>query len=188
MKGAFVDFYAEYRRHGSTDGLTADEQALKMLETCAKLIAAGYKGAAITYSANEGQTKALEAAYAAGRYSAGIQGLNQAEVMTKLEDDLGTDRWSALQLKMRIAPITTIPDSATDPAAVVKSDLARIRQYLTDGWAILGWQNQDSRGTDHPYAIGGGVVQLTNAIKAEIQDGLKALAAGFPPPATDLNP
>ncbi len=152
-----------------------------MLRTCEKLVAAGYKGAAITYSANEGQTKALEAAYAAGQYSGHIQGLNQAEVMEKLEAHLGTN-WTALQLKMRIAPITTIPDPGTDPAAIVKSDLARIRQYLVDGWAILGWQNQDSRGTSHPYAIGGGVVHLTNAIKTEIQDGLKALAADFPPP------
>ena len=84
---------------------------------------------------------------------------------------------------MRIAPITTIPNAGTDPSAIVKSDLARIRNYLTDGWAILGWQNQGSRGTSHPYAIGGGIQQLSDPIKAEIQGGLKALAADFPPEA-----
>ena len=182
MQGAFIDFYLEYRRRGGAGGLTADQQAVAMLQACKKLVAAGHKGAAITYSANEGQTKALEAAYAAGRYIAHIQGLNQAEVMEQLEGHLGND-WTDLQLKMRIAPITTIPSAGTDPVAIVKSDLARIRQYLVDGWAILGWQNQDTRGTIHPYAIGGGVVQLPNARKDEIQGGLKALAAEFPSPA-----
>jgi hypothetical protein len=181
MQGAFIDFFLEYRPRGSTQGLTADQEAVEMLKACEKLVAAGYLGAAITYSANEDQTKALEAAYAAGVYTAHISGLNQAVVMERLEDHLGNN-YTALQLKMRIAPITTIPNVGTDPAAIVKSDLARIRQYLTDGWAILGWQNQDSRGTKDPYAIGGGVAHLSNAIKAEIQGGLKALAADFPPP------
>jgi hypothetical protein len=179
VKGVFIDFYLEYRRDGSQGGLTSDDQALAMLEECKRLVAAGYKGAAITYSANEGQTKDLEAAYAAGRYKASIHGANQAQVMEKLEDHLGKD-WKDLQLKMRIAPITTIPDAGTDPSAIVKSDLERIHQYLTDGWAILGWENQDSRGTSHPYAIGGGVQHLAAQINAEIQGGLKALAAEFP--------
>lgn len=180
MKGAFIDLYLEYQKDGSQGGMTSDEQALAILEECKRLLAAGYKGAAITYSANEGQTKDLEAAYAAGRYKAPIHGANQAQVMEKLEGHLAKD-WKDFQLKVRIAPITTIPDAGTDPSAIVKSDLERIHQYLTDGWAILGWENQDSRGTSYPYAIGGGVKRLAAPISAEIQGGLKALAAEFPP-------
>ena len=102
MKGAFIDFYLEYRTAHGAGGLTNDEQALEMLKACKRLIAAGCKGAAVIFSANENQTKDLEAAYAAGRYKAPIYGANQAQVMEKLEDHLGKD-WTDLQLKMRIA-------------------------------------------------------------------------------------
>ena len=181
MQGAFIDFYLEYYDAGTGTGLNADQQAVEMLKACASLVAKGFKGAAITYSANEGQTKALEAAYAAGQYSGHVTGGHQAEPMTQLEDRLGLD-WTQLQLKMRIAPITTIPDAGTDWATIVASDLTRIRQYLVDGWAVLGWQNQKSRGTSHPYAIGGGYQKLPAAIATQIQDGLKAMATDFPPP------
>ena len=120
-------------------------------------------------------------AYAAGNYMAGIDGANQAQVMNAMEAHLGGQDWKELQMKVRIAPITTIPDKGTDPLQIVQADLARIRDQLDQGWAILGWQNQTTG--DHRYAIGGGVKKLDDAVDKAIQEGLQSLAADYPPPS-----
>ncbi|MEO1027820.1 MAG: hypothetical protein AAFX02_02070 [Pseudomonadota bacterium] len=179
--GQFINFLLKYKSGTTPDGLDNPGQANAILTKAKALIDAGQVGVAIIYSANEGQTDALEKAYGAGLYSAHIGGANQAEVMHDMEGALGTDAWSELQLKMRIAPITTIPFTS-DPATIIASDLKRIEDYLKNGWAILGWQNQGTVGDpDHPYAIGGGVAaHLLPAIDQQIQDGLKKLAAAYP--------
>lgn len=180
--GVFVDFYLQYAARtpsGAARGLGNHDQALAILQEARRQIAAGHPGAAVIYSANEGQTRDLARAYAAGGFSAGIIGAHQAEVMTEMEALLATTAWQDLRNKARIAPITTIPDQS-DPESIVLRDLQTIRDYLDQGYAILGWINQDSRGTNHPYAIGGGVVQLDPAIATLIQDGLRKLATDFP--------
>ena len=180
MTGAFIDFPLTYKSGHAPGGLSNHEQAVAILTKGRALVAAGHPGAAIIYSANEGQTDDLAKAYGEGKYKAGIVGANQAEVMTTLETLLGEDDWTDLQLKMRIAPITTIPIHS-DPLEIVESDLARIRAYLEDGWAVLGWQNQDCHAPDHPYAIGGGVASTMRAdVKQAIQGGLRQLARDFP--------
>lgn len=174
--GAFIDFPLNYQE------LTDDQQAIAILVKGKQLLAAGFPVVAITYSANEGQTRALAKAYAAGNYMAGIDGLNQAQVMKAMEAHLGDQDWKEVQMKVRIAPITTIPDKGTDPPQIVKADIARIHDQLDQGWAILGWQNQTTVHQDkHPYAIGGGVAgTLLADVQRAIQDGLKSLAAAYP--------
>lgn len=186
--GVFLDFYLEYSvksPSGTVSGLGNHAQALAILQEARRQIAAGHPGAAVIYSANEGQTRDLARVYASGGFSAGIIGAHQAEVMTQLETLLATDAWKDLRNKARIAPITTIPD-LSDPTTIVNRDLQAIRDYLEQGWAILGWINQETRGTDHPYAIGGGVIQLDPAIANLIQTELKTLATDFPPTASPV--
>jgi hypothetical protein len=186
--GAFLDFYLEYSvksPSGTVSGLGNHAQALAILQEARRQIAAGHPGAAVIYSANEGQTRDLARVYAAGGFSAGIVGAHQAEVMTQMETLLATDPWKDLRNKARIAPITTIPD-LSDPLAIVKRDLQGIRDYLDQGWAILGWINQDTQGTDHPYAIGGGVTQLAPTIANLIQTELKTFATDFPPTISSM--
>ena len=174
-KGAFHEIMLRY----GAGGLSNEEQAVAILTQIDELVRDGHPGGAITYSANEGQTDALEQAYASGRYEAGISGANQAEVMARMEHLLGTDAWSHLQLKARIAPITTIPFQS-DSLEVVEADIGRIEGMLRDGWAILGWRNQSCDDT-HRYAIGGGVKKLDQDVEDAIQNGLKRLAAAYPP-------
>ena len=173
--GAFHDIMLRY----GVGGLSNEEQAVAILTRIAELVDEGHEGGAITYSANEGQTDALQAAYAAGRYEAHVSGANQAQVMAHMERLLGTNAWSRLQMKARIAPITTIP-YASDKVEVVKTDLDRIEGLLEDGWAILGWRNQGCD-DEHRYAIGGGVQKLDDEVERTIQEGLKRLAAAYPP-------
>lgn len=180
--GAFIDFQLIYQADPNDGGLTSDQQAIEILKKAKQLLATGFPVVAITYSANEGQTRDLVKAYAAGNYMAGIEGMNQAQVMNAMETNLGYPAWKDLQMKVRIAPITTIPDKDSDPVQIVQADIARIHDQLDQGWAILGWQNQKTiNRRDHPYAIGGGVaVSLPAAVEAAIQNGLKSLAAAYP--------
>jgi hypothetical protein len=180
--GAFINFLMTFQVKPGDGGLTNDQQALAILSKARQLLAAGFPVVAIIYSANEGQTRALVKAYAAGNYMAGIYGANQAQVMEAMEAHLGRQEWKALQMKVRIAPITTIPDKGTDPVQVVNADVARIQDQLNQGWAILGWQNQNTiNRQDHPYAIGDGAAgSLPAAVETAIQDGLKSLAAAYP--------
>jgi hypothetical protein len=96
--GRFIDFTMVYA-DGRPDGLDNDQQAQKIVDTARGLIGEGAPGVAITYSANQGQTKALVRAYAAGDYAAGISGANQAQVMPNIlviwGDDIGQSNISA---------------------------------------------------------------------------------------------
>jgi hypothetical protein len=179
--GSFIDFPLFYQP--SDGGLTEDQQAEKIMTKSRQLLDTGFAGVAIIYSANEGQTRALVNAYAAGIYKGDISGANQAQVMNLMEKKLGERSWQDLQMKLQIAPITTIPDSPSDALQIVKTDIARIRGQLEQGWAILGWQNQRTVGRpEHPYAIGGGVATLPPDEDKLIQNGLKSLAVDYPTP------
>jgi hypothetical protein len=181
--GAFINFPLIYQVVPNDGGLSNDQQAIEILTKSKQLFAAGFPVVAITYSANEGQTRELVEAYAAGNYKADISGANQAEVMNSMETKLGEPAWQDLQMKMRIAPITTIPNPGTDALKIAKADIARIHDQLKRGWAILGWQNQTTVGRpEHPYAIGGGVASLSADVDKAIQGGLKSLAAAYPAP------
>jgi hypothetical protein len=182
-KGAFINFPLIYQDGSSQGGLTHDEQAERILTKSRQLLDSGFPGVAIIYSANEQQTRGLIEAYADGIYKGNIDGANQAQVMNSMEEKLGEPAWQDLQMKLRIAPITTIPNAPSDALRIVKTDIERIAGQLSEGWAILGWQNQTTVGRpDHPYAIGGGVKNLSPDVDEAIQDGLKSLADTYPAP------
>ncbi|MBB3147223.1 hypothetical protein FHS21_003639 [Phyllobacterium trifolii] len=122
-------------------------------------------------------------AYSNGIYKGNIDGANQAQVMNSMEGKLSEPIWKELQMKLRIAPITTIPFASSDALQIVKTDIERIAGQLSGGWAILGWQNQTTIGRpEHPYAIGGGVKNLSPDIDEAVQNGLKSLAEVYPAP------
>ena len=184
MSGAFIKFYLEYSHtvDGKRAGHGNKEQADIILTKAKELMDdKGYPGVAIIYSANEGQTRALAKAYANDEYTAHISGMNQAQVMHAMESYLGTDDWSDLQMKMRIAPITTIANSSDDWADIVSNDLDNIEALLKKGWAVLGWSNQGCNDTSHQYAIGGGVnANLRSDIETNIQTTLVKFATDYP--------
>ena len=183
MTGSFYKFYIEYNSASVPNGLSNEDQALAILQKAQDLLSRGFVGVGITYSANEEQTNSLERSYSSGQYSGGVRGANQAAVMTSMELALAETRWESLRLKLRIAPITTILTQRDSVHLdVVTRDLARIEEYLKQGWAILGWQNQDTvSDTARPYAIGGGITRLDAVISQQIQNELKRFSVEYPP-------
>jgi hypothetical protein len=108
-----------------------------------------------------------------------------------MESLMKTHPYQGLQGILRIVPITTMNGFASGHPAkpwsdqghmeIVKTDLARIKTYLEDGWFILGWQNQGTvKNSGHPYAVGGGVVKnLPPDISNLIQSTLKQYAKTY---------
>jgi len=176
-KGNFINFYLDYSKHSN------QEQAKMILSKAQELLKAGAKGVAIIYSANYGQTVEIEKTYLAGDWNTHTNGANQATVIHDMLSLLGSSE-SALQGKMRIAPITTMPGGTQFAShfkmpdfhlGITASDLSRIKYYMDSGWDILGWQNQETIGdVDHPYAVGGGVAKRTmpKSVGALIQSTL----------------
>lgn len=184
--GKFISFELPYANHGVT--VSPDQQAQQILTEAQQLISQGAAGVAITYSANYDQTQTINKVYASGGWDTGTNGANQAAVMAAMEQLMGST-YSGLQGKMHIAPITTMngylfplsPWNETVLMNLVKIDLAAIEKYITDGWYVLGWQNQNTVNNPmHPYAVGGGVATLPPAVSDEIQTTLIALAKKYP--------
>lgn len=176
--GCFIEFYLPYRNQYGDD-VSSGDQAVGVLEEAKKLIAKGYSGTAITYSANYGQTTAIHSTYKSGQWNTQTNGANQAEVMHEMENLLG-NTYSSLQYQIQIAPITTMTYSdygGKSHREVVESDLLHIKSLLENGWVVLGWQNQHTR--PH-YAVGGGVATLSVEIDNLIQSTLAQYAKDFP--------
>lgn len=183
--GKFIDFYLAWK--DPSGAVVPDPtQATEILNKATALVNGGSKGVAIIYSANSHQTATIEKAYSSGGWQVQIGGSNQANVMRYMEKQLATT-FTALQGKMRIAPISTLNANSLNGAwpvgqweQVLAADFARIEQWLNDGWDILGWQNQGTVNTPYPYAIGGGVVKnMPVVIKDYIQNHLKVLKAKY---------
>lgn len=183
--GKFISFVVPFLKDGRS--VPAQSQADAILQKCRELISDGSQGVAITYSANYGQTREIEKVYFAGGWETKTDGANQAAVMSSMESLLAS-RDSALQGKMRILPITTMNayDSPVVPwnddvlMGIVTTDLDRIQRYLEGGWDVLGWQNQNTvNHPQHPYAIGGGVAKLPQAVAAKIQTTLMHYAKQY---------
>jgi hypothetical protein len=168
MPGKFLDFYQPFGA-----GITNSDQAANILAKTRQRVAMGASGGAVLYSANYRQTQSIRRTYDSGGCRTDIAGANQAEVMMALEDLLDAD-YGDLRGKMRIAPITTM-SYVGDPRQIVEDDLRQIEQLLQDGWDVLGWQNQHTRGSDAPYAIGGGIAAVPPDLKELIQGTLKRL-------------
>jgi hypothetical protein len=169
--GRFIDFYQPFG-----GGISDRDQALAIVSRARALLAESAPGVGITYSANYPQTVAIRDAYARGSGLTRIGGANQAAVMMELESLL-EGPYADLRGKVRIVPITTLAfpgPPGPDRYEVVTTDLIHLEDLLREGWAILGWQNQLTKGTDAPYAIGGGVAgPLPISLKFLIQVTLK---------------
>lgn len=177
--GCLIDFYLPYQNQNG-ESVSSYDQAVAILEEAKKWIAKGYKGVAITYSANYDQTTAIHRTYKSGHWNTKTSGANQAEVMREMESLLG-NVYSALQHHVLIAPITTMTYSnfgGNSHKDVVESDLKHIKSLLENEWIVLGWQNQHSR---PDYAVGGGIATLPAEINNLIQSTLAQYAKNFPP-------
>lgn len=177
-KGMFVNLNLDYQ------ALSSEQQAENILNRAAELVGNKAKGVAITYSANYGQTRKIQQVYFAGGWNTETNGANQAAVIHAMESLLaGT--YKHLQGKMRIVPITTMNAYDNSVAfwnqdvlmGIVITDLDRIQFYLEDGWYILGWQNQKTVNDQfHPYAVGGGIANLSDLVSSKIQKTLISYA------------
>lgn len=180
-KGVFVNFNLDYQ------ALSSEQQAEKILNKAAELVGNKAKGVAITYSANYGQTRKIQQVYFSGGWHTETNGANQAAVVHAMESLLaGTCKH--LQGKMRVVPITTINayDNPVVPwnqdvlMGIVITDLDRIQTYLEDGWYILGWQNQKTVSDQiHPYAVGGGIANLSDVVSRKVQKTLISYAGKY---------
>ena len=182
MSGPFIDFYLPYKTPVGTT-LSATDQAISILQEAEKLLAIPVAGAAITYSANYGQTVTINDTYAGGGWNTGTSGVNQAMVMSAMETLQSKPPWSKLQKKVRIAPITTMTYSdygGKTHDEVIADDLANIKALLDSGWAVLGWINHNNKPVS--YAVGGGAAgtQFTPAQSATVQAALKGFAKNYP--------
>ena len=183
--GVFINFEVPFVKMETA--VPAENQAEQILQKADELVASGAIGVAITYSANYGQTREIQRVYFAGGWKTRTDGANQAAVMRCMESLLGGNHQS-LQGRMRILPITTM-NAYDDPASpwnadvllgIVTTDLDRIKTYLEAGWCVLGWQNQNTVGDPkHPYAVGGGVAQLPDAVADKIQNTLIGYAKTY---------
>lgn len=174
--GHFINFYLPYQE---TRPSNEPEQALLIVKEAEKLINAGSKLVAITYSANYNQTVKIHQTYDSGGWDTQTSGRNQAEVMTQMELLLGGD-YSHLQRKLQIAPISTMtyPTGAKQPIDYVQEDLDYIKSLLDNGADVLGWINQDSK---PGYAVGGGVAGgLPPKIHTLIQTTLTQFSKDYP--------
>ena len=176
--GKFVSFVVPFSKDGVQ--VPPQNQAGDILQKSRAMVNNGAKGVAITYSANYGQTREIEKVYFIGGWNTQTDGANQAAVMRSMESLLGSE-YKDLQGKMRIVPITTMnaydyPVAPWDEKVlmgIVTTDLDRIKIYLEGGWDVLGWQNQNTvDNLKHPYAIGGGVTTLAQAVSDKIQTTL----------------
>lgn len=181
VPGSFVNLNIPFLSDGQL--ISSEVQAVHILQTAKLYIGKGYKGAAITYSANYGQTRAIVHTYQSGEWRTGIDGANQASVMHAMEDLQNVVAYACLQGLVHIAAITTMNGGSppTDPwnddvwLKIIDTDLDRIRLYMDSGWVVFGWQNQNTVDDPaSPYAIGGGVVSLPPAVSDHIQEGLMA--------------
>ena len=61
---------------------------------------------------------------------------------------------------------------------IVNTDLDRIEYYLQCGWSILGLQDQNTN-AQKPYAIGGNIANMTQAVSDFIQHTLEKFSKTY---------
>jgi hypothetical protein len=178
VPGKFINFYLPYIHAGMS--LSPQLQAEQIIIEATSKLKQGAAGVVITYSANYGQTRTIESTYLGGGWFTHTTGANQAMVMFEMEALMGRT-YTNLRGKLRIAPISTM-NAYSDPVTpwndfvqlgIVTQDLDRIKNYLDNGWYVLGWQNQDTcNNPTHPYAVGGSIASMPVMISDRIQQTL----------------
>lgn len=179
-KGQFLTLYVPFKTETGAL-ITPSDQASRILRKASKMLESSYPGVAITYSANYGQTLQIKKTYDEGGWDTNTSGANQAAVMAKMEEMLGTSPWSSLQGKVRIAPLTTMSYEADGYGTftheqVLQNDLGNIKSLLDAGWVVFGWINQVN------FAVGGGVAgdSYTAEQAKTVQDTLNNFLKGYP--------
>ena len=176
--GTFINFHLAYK-DSSGNRISSEVQARLIITEAQKRIASGASGVSITYSANFSQTTKIHQVYDVFGWNTHTSGANQADVIQAMERLMASE-YTALQGKLRIAPITTISKSVCGDAAhmtLVAMDLEYIKDLLDDGIDILGWMNQDSTSR---YAVGGGIIAALPAnIEHLIQSTLNDYHQGY---------
>lgn len=182
--GKFIDLVVLYHdaKHPNID---FDDEAVVILDAAQKSLDSGAKGVGYIYSANFGQTVTIQRTYFTNGWNTNTSGANQAQMVASVEKFLGTPKYSHLQGKLHILPITTmdynsIPEWNIDiHIGIIYADLKRIENYLMSGWDVLGIQDQKSN-SEKPYAIGGNIANMSKRENAVVQDGLSKLAKDYP--------
>ncbi len=171
-QGVFVPFLLPYNTRDGRE-ISAHQQAEQILNH-ALLLHERYpdRKIGITYSANAAQTKDLRNLYYGEHETLQWKtdtfagGTNQAAVMAKVINLLGTEKYSELQSVFQILPVTTCARAGglgPVPEKELDQDLEDIEKFTANN-VLMGWQNQIS--VPH-YAIGGGVTKLTTNVRAE---------------------
>ena len=189
----FIPFLLDYSR--LIPATAEREQALKILHEVDRLHKAGHEKVGITLSVSDKQTANIRDKYEHGIPITGtgtkteephLRG--QVGVIQTVETLLEDPAYQHLKGKFQILPITTCQANLSSPPErlnttdeLLDKDLLGIDKFLTEGGAVLGWQNQNTVATDSPYAIGGGTVKLSADHNKKIQDGLKHFAATYAP-------
>lgn len=134
---------------------TAQEQADEILNYLEEFFTENEHGRiAITYSANSDQAKDIYAKYDSGDYVIG--GANQAQLFAAILKGIRAKDW---QDKFHVLPVPTCLHSGGAQVSTKKDvvdAMKNIAKHMTEGWIVLGLQNQDTK-SDFPFAIGGGV-------------------------------
>lgn len=180
-RGLFAPLIIDYI---TTSG--ANAQAKVILRTVDSLHAQGFERVGITYSANNDQSKTIAAIYNQGEWNTATNGGNQAAVMAAVEELLHAKEFQHMQHVFRILPITTCAQAGGIGAVEdqwLDRDLENIDNFLKDGGAVLGWQNQNtSKNPRAPFAIGGGISQqLTSEQNQRVQSTLLRLMQKYIP-------
>jgi hypothetical protein len=165
QKGKFIDLLVVYNDENHPN-VTFDDEAIVILDAAQKSLDAGASGVGYIYSANYGQTVTIERTYFKGGWNTGTSGANQAQMVMAVEQLLGKAKYSHLQGKLHILPVTTmdynsIPSWNEDiHIGIIYTDLKRIENYLMVGWDVLGLQDQKNN-AKKPYAIGGKIANMS---------------------------
>jgi hypothetical protein len=177
MAGRFIRYFLPFVENGNR--LSSREQARRILASASQMLHPGAIGIAITYSANEVQTRTIRETYRRCEWKTGTTGANQAEVMSEMESLLDSE-YPELRFKVRIAPITTLVYTTPRGRAhteLVRHDLDHIEKLIRQGWIVLGWMNQH---TVPKFAVGGGIVSLPPDLNDMIQSTLERYASTYP--------
>ncbi len=170
QKGAFIPYKLSFANR------TDEEQAKLILAQIRKLAAQGYKKAGIIYSANDEQARRIVETYKNNNgnwQNTETGGSNQGSVIHHIETLLASNEYADLRSIFMIFPIATMSyerqdlDQDSVGSSLVARDIKYIKEYLDNGAAILGWQNQSTE--TGKYAIGGGVAKTISA-KQKLSD------------------
>lgn len=162
-----------------------ERQAQEILEQALAEHQATGKPVGLTYSANQAQVIQVYENEHGGRDSyQRMTGANQAQVVDKIIELLGTSPYQALQPYFHILPLPTMNGAAESRSTAgqgeitvshVSNALCHAACFVGAGGTLLAWQNQGSARKHELAAIGGGVAGSNPQVQDQIQNGLRQI-------------